>query len=243
MLVSNAIVGYAQSIQVYNASLIDTSIKELYIGYDNHIAVNGIQENGVYQIIYNETDTVPVIKGIGIINPKSNNQGKMGFIQVFNSENSLVLQQKMQLKNMPLPEIYLGKAQKKSYRVNELVEQPQISIAVKNVNLKNYHNELYAYKLSILDRSKEIPLYDVHPQGALDTIPVEMIETQEIVYVVAENKTATTNPVFKNAYLNATVIKQLQQLPKKAKLKIHDIELMYPNNQFQTIPDQIFLLN
>lgn len=169
----------AQNLQIYNASLTDTSKQIMYHGAHNIVVIKGIKDTISYKIDINNVSIERLTKDTFMVYPKSENDV---IIKVLNG-NNLVEEKIFKVKRIGKYFASLTNSNSSELSIEEILAHPKLEIKA-----DEYYKLLFGYVVSFDIKfeinNETLVLNRFIPKGTVDTIPVENIITGEITFEI-----------------------------------------------------------
>jgi len=225
-------------IELYNNSLKDSTLKILYMGYDNMIEVIGAKQDKKYSIKASKSEVSDYV-----FKDKSNKfiiRGRQkGEDSLFIYENNkLVKGFKYLVQNIESIKCILGNYLTMHLTKKQILEKPYLSLYIPDCQLK--HNSfVYSFELSRITENKIISLYDTIPEMRLDSIfKIDPATGKEYFETFKNSGVLTSNSG--NSFTDYQK-KQILNMKKGEKLLIERVKIFAPCPKL--IPGLVITIN
>lgn len=208
-------------ITLYNASLKDTSIQELFLNNENHLIVASEIPLVHPFIIIDATDTLFPIHNEWTIVPNNKYNANNINIDLY-SENKKVKTYTFSTRNINGPILTIDSQIKEFYTIDDVISHPKITLTDTSNFLGNNYN-IDRYKIYIHEKDTSYLYHYLHIHTDKDTIEVVDPESGIIQYMIPIDEGDTYRDYFEDAYFSKDLILFFQSLNKGTIIEITDV--------------------
>lgn len=229
--------------QIYNASLIDTSKKELHYDKYNNLKIVG-RQGEVLTFVINEADTNQTNRGSIFYQPTFKENYRTAKVDVYHKD-ILIASETFTLQSIAPPIIQIGTITKSTYSMDDLIRYPKLECNSTNSNIQSWGSEansciVLSYKLSLEQNGKLIPLGDTILPGIDTTEITDPINGETRIEIQQRTETEYNKTHYGNTIFPKHIA-LLKQTQKGDKLIISNIKTICPNGQIRRLDDIILI--